>query len=510
VTVAFYPFTATASSSSGTNPWQFKPETYGAKGNGKVYADGVVTSGSANFSSTNATFTSADVGKYIMINSAQGDNQPPVTTTISTVTDSHHIVVATPLSANRSNVSFAYGTDDTAAVQAAVNAAGAYALANNYFAEVLLGPHIYCLASAPSSITGPPGFLSQIPLPYPNPNGTTQKLILQITGAGEDSPAQYFDSTVPNLQGSVLLSMAQPSASGTPSVIGGPTDTTGVAGGFINMEIVIDQLMVSMPWNCNMIAMDFRNIAAMNILKASIQVFGSPASTQPPGMTIPAGGNSIGLYCPIPTNNDQSNVDFLAVECMTFGIAISEHFTAQRLCIVYCDTAIFVKNSGSAIHGASISYASVEATNTTIAMNSSGQFPIKIGLLDSEVIHTRDIDDGNNALTGEIHWAAFDVSSPTINGGANVRVINDRLGPGIWGSPPSVPATTVSQQNTSYRDANVIITSGGAAVTAIKVDSTTTGLTLGTTGSVTVPVPSGHSISLTYASTAPTWVWVLD
>ena len=142
MTVAFYPFTATASSSSGTNPWQFKPETYGAKGNGKVYADGVVTSGSANFSSTNATFTSADVGKYIMINSAQGDNQPPVTTTISTVTDSHHIVVATPLSANRSNVSFAYGTDDTAAVQAAVNAAGAYALANNYFAEVLLGPHI--------------------------------------------------------------------------------------------------------------------------------------------------------------------------------------------------------------------------------------------------------------------------------------------------------------------------------------------------------------------------------
>jgi hypothetical protein len=92
-------------------------------------------------------------------------------------------------------------------------------------------------------------------------------------------------------------------------------------------------------------------------------------------------------------------------------------------------------------------------------------------------------------------------------GAANLKIINTRLGPGIWSGALAVPATTVAQVNMSYQDATVCITSRGAAVTAIKVDSTTTGLMLGTSGTVAVWVPSGHSITPTYASTAPTWVW---
>jgi hypothetical protein len=56
----------------------------------------------------------------------------------------------------------------------------------------------------------------------------------------------------------------------------------------------------------------------------------------------------------------------------------------------------------------------------------------------------------------------------------------------------------------------VYVTSGGAAVTVIKVNAVTTGLNLGTatTSSASVYLPAGATISLTYASTAPTWVWV--
>src|SRR5262249_49944092 len=77
-------------------------------------------------------------------------------------------------------------------------------------------------------------------------------------------------------------------------------------------------------------------------------------------------------------------------------------------------------------------------------------------------------------------------------------------------APPAVPLPTVALQNPYWRPAPVYITSGGAAVSAIAVNGTATGLTLGTTGTVMVRVPSGASITLTYASTAPTWAWDLD
>jgi hypothetical protein len=75
---------------------------------------------------------------------------------------------------------------------------------------------------------------------------------------------------------------------------------------------------------------------------------------------------------------------------------------------------------------------------------------------------------------------------------------------------PAVPATTVKQANTTGVDVMVYVTSGGAAVTAITVNATATGLNLGTatTSSASVYLPAGATISLTYASTAPTWVWL--
>lgn len=74
---------------------------------------------------------------------------------------------------------------------------------------------------------------------------------------------------------------------------------------------------------------------------------------------------------------------------------------------------------------------------------------------------------------------------------------------------PAIPATTVAALNTTGIDCIVYLASGGAAVTVIKVNGVTTGLVLGTsTGvGVTLYVPAGGSVTLTYATTPPTWVW---
>jgi len=74
---------------------------------------------------------------------------------------------------------------------------------------------------------------------------------------------------------------------------------------------------------------------------------------------------------------------------------------------------------------------------------------------------------------------------------------------------PAVPATTAPLANGSGVDVVVYLVTGGAAVSAIAVNGVATGLTLPVTAgaSVTVYLPAGAAITLTYASTAPTWVW---
>lgn len=75
---------------------------------------------------------------------------------------------------------------------------------------------------------------------------------------------------------------------------------------------------------------------------------------------------------------------------------------------------------------------------------------------------------------------------------------------------PAVPLTSVAVANTTTVDVIVYIVSGGAAVSAITVNGTATGLNLGTATSscATVYLPAGQTISWTGAGAAPTWTWV--
>lgn len=95
---------------------------------------------------------------------------------------------------------------------------------------------------------------------------------------------------------------------------------------------------------------------------------------------------------------------------------------------------------------------------------------------------------------------AYPITSPGVNTSTFPSV-----------TTPSVPATTVAQANTTGVDVIVYLANGGGAVTVIKVNGVTTGLQLaGTTVGVgnAIYLPAGATISLTYASTAPTWVWL--
>ncbi|MGF6433478.1 hypothetical protein ABIE91_008698 [Bradyrhizobium elkanii] len=99
-------------------------KNFGATGNGiTVTATVSITFGSAALTATGAAFTANDVGKLIVVPGA-GASGAPLATTISAFTDTSHVTLAANAGTTVSAVStgITYGTDDTTAIQAALDA----------------------------------------------------------------------------------------------------------------------------------------------------------------------------------------------------------------------------------------------------------------------------------------------------------------------------------------------------------------------------------------------------
>jgi hypothetical protein len=499
-------------------PWQFFPETYGALGNGKVIGDAVISGGSlSTLTSATAGFASGDTGKYIMINGGQGNNAQPLITTI-TYLSATTVTLAAPATGAVADGSAVYGTDDTAAVRACVAAAGTYATGADYHVQVIFGSKIYCLATPPAVMSGVAGSTTcQVPLPRPAANGTTQKLVIDLLGTGAADNTMYWEAAVPQVQGTCLVSMCIPPYSpGTnpyPSVVGFEyADTGGLAGGYANTKVYVDGICAVIPYLGPQGAWDFRFLGGAGGGRFSALAFGAPEAgyNQLGNLNNLSGqqnGSSVALFMPLTGNNDDCTIASFADQGFTFGVNVTEHCAFQRLASVY--DIVGIQCVGGGAHGNWIGYASVEACYAAVQYTGTAAFPLVIDLLDCETITAYHLQDTQDALYGSV-TVHTNSGAPGVLGCVNLKITWDGLGPGAWAGAPAVPATATLQRNTAYRDATVYITSGGAAVSAVKVDSTVTGLTLGTTGTAAARVPAGHTITLTYASAAPTWVWVLD
>lgn len=96
--------------------------SYGATGNGKRLFGAVASSASTAVTVAGASFVIGDVGKLVIVYT---DSAPGTITTIASVTDSTHIVLTANagITTSPSTGNIIYGTDDSAAIQSALNAA---------------------------------------------------------------------------------------------------------------------------------------------------------------------------------------------------------------------------------------------------------------------------------------------------------------------------------------------------------------------------------------------------
>lgn len=113
---------------------------YGAKRNYASGATGAMTATSAVLTDINAAFTAANVGQSITVVGA-GAAGADLSSTIASVTSGTQVTLAATAATTVSGATYAYGTSDTAAIQAAITAAGTVG------ATVFLPPGGYVLSA---------------------------------------------------------------------------------------------------------------------------------------------------------------------------------------------------------------------------------------------------------------------------------------------------------------------------------------------------------------------------
>lgn len=401
-------------------------------------------------------------------------------------------------------------TDDTAAIQAAINAAYAFAIANSFYAEV------YCpVPTRWYAINGPlvKGGLTlgcaQLTLPV-HPT-TANKVTLAFIGQRDVSATIHWQQTVRQITGVTWKSnsdTAIDNAHGEASIIGGPTPAQGYGTSgsvFSNLMVFWDGIALMGPNTTNGVGgLDLRGVAACGGGSFSYLVDAHPVGGGIAGGS--GAGNYFGLALPNNGNNDVCFWQSVTVYGMTYGVIAAEHTHITSFRGIYCFDPIVVVGtfySGpTALHSVTISNASVESVtsggNHLVFVGSGARCHIVLDSEDAVVVINDQSGAGLN--TGDVYltgsWGSLVVPASTSN-----VTIHDSTRAAGHVAAPSFPATTVAYQNVFCRPAAVTVT--GGTVTAIAVDGTALGVTSGT-----VIVPAGKNIALTYTG-SPSWVWTL-
>ena len=436
-------------------------------------------------------------------------------------------------------------TDDTAAFKSAVADAVTYAASNGGVGLVDVEPpgSYYAINGAlvNSGTSGSAKGNAQIPIPVNAAGGNKVKLVIRgLGGGGLTWPMWTQTATpwggVPLVSNGVFANSTAQGNSlntyGDAVVIGGPNPTNGYgtsAALYNNVTVVLEG--ISVVTGLSTAGLGYGAVDLSGTSQAQLIDFACGANTTYEntwaGSGNPGGSNySRGIIMPTPGNNDTCVLRNVTVYGgYNYAILLTEHCVADALRVLYCWAALCpvgsFGGSAGAVHGIKVLQASVEDCGVQIyqvGAGSGGILYMDIDQLDVEVGSTLNFydNDSGNALPGmqgTINVTGYTPTGIDVQGSAytglsqlGARVIFNSTTRG-WQTPPGVPNTNTALVNPFWRDADVFITSAGGAVSAIKVNGTATGLTLSTSGEVVVPVNTGETITLTYASTAPTWTW---
>lgn len=439
-------------------PWLFNVASYGAVGDGQFVTDGAMGSGAAILTSATANFQPGDVGKAVMV---KGAGAAGVTTLVTTIASRQSATQVTLTTSNASGgaVSGAlvmWATDDTAHIQAAINAALSYAAAHGS-AKVYLpvgSGRFYGVGGA--LVTGG-STLGNSQLTLGAPVATTaNKSCITIEGVGNGSGLQHWQQLSPQLGGSTLVSFGvfagsgaqntSITAAGNAVVIGGPAQPGGYGvspGVFSNMLVTLRNLSILTTHSADGFtygAADFSGVAEASLENVAYGTTGSVAAHDYDSPSIFGSGLSIGLLMPANGNNDNNHVSNLSCHGgYTYAFWATEHTVVDRLCILYCWAAIcLVGNyfgSVGSVHGVNVVQASIEACTNIVYVvggGSSGVGPYLFATISTETgapAFSGNSAGAMNAALGEVVLTGlFTVSGISVSNPTGLRIRNGQQG----------------------------------------------------------------------------------
>lgn len=493
--------TIAATGGSASPAYAFPVASYGAKGDGQMVSDGAMTAGSAVLAcATSLPFVAGDAGvnKPIMVKGAGPNGVTTLVTTIQSFTDSGHVVLAATASTTITGATVMWASDDTAAFQAAVNAAVTYAQAHGGYAEVVIPP----AANRFYGIAGPLSHANlgnaQITLPVIPVTGNT--VTLAFKGAESGNALRHWDQAVPQISGSCLVSFgvyastsaqtADINANGQSAMIGGPTGPNGYGTAtflFSNMNVVLKGLKLLTThsnfglgyggaWLWGVDQTDLVDVGC-----DTTGVFNNGAGELGgSGVSSLASGASIGLGLPGTSNQNNVTLDRVVIGGgYTYGLLATEHTDMQGCHIFYCWAGLCPVGSWHDGGGVSANTSSHKVRFTQVGIEgcvhdlfilgsgANGVGPFVQGCIDVEGGLSL-ADDGNSGLLhalGEIRVSGTTGGSVSTSTGTGLTIIDERS-PNGPGTPWSLTVGTAFQ-NPQWRWAEVLL-SGGVSLTGIQ------------------------------------------
>lgn len=427
------------------DPWVFYPETRGAKGDAQQFNHaGAMTASAATLTdSTNSPFTSADVGKHIVVSGA-GASGADLITTISGFTSASAVTLTAAAGTTVTTAEYIYGTDDTQAVGNTMIAADAVMVTTGR-ATIKFRNAAYFIAGA--------SWVNSTILPL----FTNAKLaVLELAGAGRTGSQPT--------KGTVLFFSDRTGGLRTMGVDTGSSTVTGAQFNLLgngNWTVKIRDLCVRQTNSPVNHGIDLGSAAAMeldNVMCDTLSLpWGGPGYTGY-GTVTPTtpSGSSAGIISPGTNNNGWVWATNTGVSGYPVGYAISEHFAGGLISVNYCNKGVWFLNT---VHGSAILYLTCEQNVNHIAGGTAGgNATLTVSYADFESTgNTNYVTDANNTLQGTITWNNTAGAGFSATGGANLHwvplkhpagVIGQTTGSGTPALGANCPAVTLTAPNT--------------------------------------------------------------
>lgn len=533
-------------------PWQFSVAKYGATGDLNVVVD-AVTNGTAVVTSATGLFTAGMVNKPVALKGGLTSGVTTLVTTVASYQNPTQVTLSAAATSTATGLQLVWGTDDTAAFQAAQDAAVAYGNGSPFskVVQVVIPPAPggfgYMIAGALKSTDSLGNAVYNGQILTGLRSDRLAGLAAEWVGPVDAGFPRHWNQDYPAFTGATLFSTAVFSSQaaqattdphsiangGNPAVLSGPTGkfgygTTGTNPQFNNMTIVLRNVSImnvhsASGWS--ICPFNFYGMARAHLYECSfgtsgvVQYYtgagGSGGNVDFSALSSFSGGASVGGLMPAAGNNASNEIR----GCVwnggyTYGPVLTEHTVCVgRNTVLYCWGGLGVSGNygdggsgAGSLHAIELGQFCVEACTYHLVVwgaGAAGIGPYIRGTLDTEgsvqVRGNTNVAGNLSALSGELHLVGSP-STPVFTFPTNLRLIKETQTRGPVASPSYTLGTP--QINTFYRDATVIIS--GGTVTAVKVSA----LAGGASGAPTMATIPGFT-SGTFRVPAGCW-WEID